>query len=596
MGNPSPGSSPSTSATVPLILHRQNGYQATSSIPLSPSLSPSASPMAISRRTIVLLNHCDVEKNFLDESDAQENAGPIMSSVPLASPPNAATTLSLAPSLERQGGQRKRRRSGSDSDYSPPYSLRGGGRPQKSKARRNANNGPHSGQSQSDRSSRRTTRSKARRANSPSSLIITSLEDIKSEDAAVKSEISRLGLTLRDVQGDGNCLFRCLSDQLYGTEKRHAEIRKVVCDYLDSHKETMEGFVVPFMKEGEKYEGYVQRMRQSKQFGSHIEIQAAARIFQRDIRVVMSTASFTIPWRAESSCFFGDRKYDAKLDLPEGVAITLRDGVPSIQEGRTMLWLALFSQAEHFQSIRRRGDKDNGSANIDDHLAVPHAKDTSEAARRERGEIAGNKVESLSSRVAQLLASLPPGHGISSTYAEGVLSRVKGDLGEAIEILLEEIQLEADKESESSSDQRVEELLHELAPSSTACRSDSSVIEHCSLSSEGVSYRARSPALSSTTGTRSRSESVSERSSSGSVTSDLAQSQSSRSTTVSSGQDAPRVTSEIISDRKLRTRSDKLGKDLQGMVLRSRESSREPKKSHDESQKRRASLRLKNRL
>lgn len=239
--------------------------------------------MAISRRTIVLLNHCDVEKNFLDESDAQENAGPIMSSVPLASPPNAATTLSLAPSLERQGGQRKRRRSGSDSDYSPPYSLRGGGRPQKSKARRNANNGPHSGQSQSDRSSRRTTRSKARRANSPSSLIITSLEDIKSEDAAVKSEISRLGLTLRDVQGDGNCLFRCLSDQLYGTEvsfdwsmwsiahnnkKRHAEIRKVVCDYLDSHKETMEGFVVPFMKEGEKYEGYVQRMRQSSGFKS----------------------------------------------------------------------------------------------------------------------------------------------------------------------------------------------------------------------------------------------------------------------------------------------------------------------------------------
>lgn len=283
MGNPSPGSSSSTSATVPLILHRQNGYQATSSIPLPPSLSPSASPMAISRRTIVLLNHCDVEKNFLDESDAQENAGPTMSSVPLASPPNAATTLSLAPSLERQGGQRKRRRSGSDSDYSPPYSLRGGGRPQKSKARRNANNGPHSGQSQSDRSSRRTTRSKARRANSPSSLIITSLEDIKSEDAAVKSEISRLGLTLRDVQGDGNCLFRCLSDQLYGTEvsfdwsvwsiahnnkKRHAEIRKVVCDYLDSHKETMEGFVVPFMKEGERYEGYVQRMRQSSGFKS----------------------------------------------------------------------------------------------------------------------------------------------------------------------------------------------------------------------------------------------------------------------------------------------------------------------------------------
>ncbi|KIR37126.1 hypothetical protein I352_00438 [Cryptococcus deuterogattii MMRL2647] len=523
-----------------------------------------------------------------------------MSSVPFAiSPPTAVTALSLTPSIEQQRSKGKRRRSDSDSDYSPPYTLRGGGRPQKSKVKRNANNGSHNNQSQNVRSSRRTTRSKARRADSPSGLIITSLEDIKLEDAAVKSEISRLGLTLRDVQGDGNCLFRCLSDQLYGTEKRHTEIRKIVCDYLDSHKETMEGFVVPFMKEGEGYEGYVQRMRQSKQFGSHIEIQAAARIFQRDIRVVMSTASFTIPWQAESSCPSGDRKFNAKVDLPEGLATTLRDGVPPVQEGHTMLWLALFSQAEHFQSIRRQGDKDNGSANIDDHLAVPHAKDTSEAARRERGEIIGNKVETrppISSRVAQLLASLPPGHGISSTYAEGVLLRVKGDLGEAIEILLEDIQSEADKESESSSDQRVEELLHDLAPLSTACHSDSSMVRHCSLSSEEINYRAMSPALSSTTGTRSRSESVSGRSSSGSVTSDLAQSQSSGSTTVSSGQDAPRITSGTISDRKLRTKSDKLGKDLQGMVLRSRESSHEPKKSHDEPQKRRASLRLKNKL
>lgn len=54
----------------------------------------------------------------------------------------------------------------------------------------------------------------------------------------------------------------------HNNKKRHAEIRKVVCDYLDSHKETMEGFVVPFMKEGEKYEGYVQRMRQSSGFKS----------------------------------------------------------------------------------------------------------------------------------------------------------------------------------------------------------------------------------------------------------------------------------------------------------------------------------------
>lgn len=31
-----------------------------------------------------------------------------------------------------------------------------------------------------------------------------------------------------------------------------------------------------------------------EQFGSHIEIQAAARVFKRDIRVVMSTVSMRI--------------------------------------------------------------------------------------------------------------------------------------------------------------------------------------------------------------------------------------------------------------------------------------------------------------
>lgn len=219
MRRPPSGSSSSSLATVPLILHRQNGNQATSSQPFPPSFSPSISPMAIFGRDIVCFDYSDGEKNFPDESDIQENIGPSTSSVSFTiSPPTGVTTLSLTPGIEQQRSKGKRRRSDSDGDYSPPYTLRGGGRPQKSKVKRNANNGSHNSQCENVRSSRRTTRSKARRADSPSGLIITSLEDIKLEDAAVKSEISRLGLTLRDVQGDGNCLFRCLSDQLYGTE------------------------------------------------------------------------------------------------------------------------------------------------------------------------------------------------------------------------------------------------------------------------------------------------------------------------------------------------------------------------------------------
>lgn len=103
-----------------------------------------------------------------------------------------------------------------------------------------------------------------------------------------------------------------------------------------------------------------------------------------------------------------------------------------------MLWLALFSLAEHFQSIRRKGDGDSGPAEVEDRLAIPHEKDVSEAARRERGEIPNKDVPSV--KVSEVLASLPPGHGVSNRRVEEILARTKGDLGDAVEILLEEIE------------------------------------------------------------------------------------------------------------------------------------------------------------
>ena len=115
-----------------------------------------------------------------------------------------------------------------------------------------------------------------------------------------------------------------------------------------------------------------------------------------------------------------------------------------------MLWLALFSQAEHFQSVRRKGDGDSGAAEVEDRLAIPHDKDTSEAARRARGEVVKHDLQST---LDQVMASLPPNHGISPHQAASVLARVKDDLGEAVELLLEEIELD------SGSDHHVDVML-----------------------------------------------------------------------------------------------------------------------------------------
>jgi OTU domain-containing protein 3 len=53
----------------------------------------------------------------------------------------------------------------------------------------------------------------------------------------LNDQLRALGLYAADTMGDGNCLFRALSDQLYGTESRHAQLRTDICNWVESHKE-----------------------------------------------------------------------------------------------------------------------------------------------------------------------------------------------------------------------------------------------------------------------------------------------------------------------------------------------------------------------
>ena len=52
-----------------------------------------------------------------------------------------------------------------------------------------------------------------------------------------------MGLYAAPTVGDGNCLFRALSDQVHGSPEKHREIRRQVCDWIEQHKERYEGFV-----------------------------------------------------------------------------------------------------------------------------------------------------------------------------------------------------------------------------------------------------------------------------------------------------------------------------------------------------------------
>ncbi|TSR39561.1 OTU domain-containing protein 3 [Bagarius yarrelli] len=71
------------------------------------------------------------------------------------------------------------------------------------------------------------------------------------EFLSFSKQLQALGLQLREVQGDGNCLFRALADQMEGHSRNHLRLREETVQYMMTHRQDFEPFVeddVPFTK------------------------------------------------------------------------------------------------------------------------------------------------------------------------------------------------------------------------------------------------------------------------------------------------------------------------------------------------------------
>ncbi|XP_066958565.1 uncharacterized protein [Macrobrachium rosenbergii] len=75
-------------------------------------------------------------------------------------------------------------------------------------------------------------------------------------------------LLVKDIEGDGNCLFRSLSYAITGEEDQHAVIRSLICDYASITEKTRDD-----------------SMRQDKVWGTTTEILAAANLFNVNVFV-----------------------------------------------------------------------------------------------------------------------------------------------------------------------------------------------------------------------------------------------------------------------------------------------------------------------
>ncbi|CAL1605541.1 unnamed protein product [Knipowitschia caucasica] len=106
-------------------------------------------------------------------------------------------------------------------------------------------------------------------------------EDEGAEFLSFSNQLQALGLKLREVPGDGNCLFRALGDQLEGHSRAHLRLRQETVDFMKSHRHDFE----PFVEDDVPFEKHLSNLSQPGTFAGNDAIVAFAR--SQEVKVVI---------------------------------------------------------------------------------------------------------------------------------------------------------------------------------------------------------------------------------------------------------------------------------------------------------------------
>ncbi|KAH9856199.1 hypothetical protein C2E23DRAFT_507100 [Lenzites betulinus] len=186
----------------------------------------------------------------------------------------------------------------------------------------------------------------------------------------LNAQLRQLGLYAAHTIGDGNCLFRALSDQLYGTPSYHLKLRQDICDWEEAHKERY----APFVEDERGLEYHLSCMRQQATYGGHLELSAFAHMTKRNVKVIQPGLVYVIQWDAggdpaeEPSSPVHDTPADGQRRSRRGRTRSTSDQYPSPEDTELItsqgtVYVA-YHDWEHFSSIRNLRGPHNGLPNV----------------------------------------------------------------------------------------------------------------------------------------------------------------------------------------------------------------------------------------
>ncbi|CAF0872520.1 unnamed protein product [Adineta ricciae] len=149
----------------------------------------------------------------------------------------------------------------------------------------------------------------------------------KDENAgAFNAQLRAFNLQLRDIVGDGNCLFRSFADQMDGNQHRHAYYRAKICEYMRANREDFEPFIVD-----QPFDAFVSSLSKDGTFGGNECLVAFSRLFDAKICIHQLNQPVWIV------CFSEPPKHEIHIS---------------------------YHNYEHYSSVRKLGDCTSTSANV----------------------------------------------------------------------------------------------------------------------------------------------------------------------------------------------------------------------------------------
>ena len=97
------------------------------------------------------------------------------------------------------------------------------------------------------------------------------------------------------ILGDGNCLFRALSHQLFNTEEHHGFIRLLMQRFENLNSEIFSPFLMSINKPTIK--DHIRHIGIPSTWGTHIEVLAVATYFKMPVYIACATRNFLCIWQ-----------------------------------------------------------------------------------------------------------------------------------------------------------------------------------------------------------------------------------------------------------------------------------------------------------